>query len=64
MSRFAFPLGAFVLTAAALATNASAQVAVGSTLPNFELKDFAQTKATSVADFTGRAVLYEFFAFW
>ena len=37
---------------------------VGSYLPDLELADFAQTEASSIDDFVGRAVLIEFFAYW
>ncbi len=47
-----------------LAAAASAQD-VGTTLPgSFELSDFTQTGARSLADYRGRAVLLEFFAYW
>ncbi len=36
----------------------------GGQLPPVELEGFAQTKAKSFDDFTGRAVLIEFFAYW
>jgi len=38
----------------------------GSQLPEdlVDLDDFAQTEAKSFEDFTGRAVLLEFFAYW
>jgi len=39
--------------------------AVGTRMPSsFELKDFTQTKAESLGDFQGRALLIEFFAYW
>lgn len=37
---------------------------VGSKLPALELEGYAQTPAKSFDDFTGRAVLFEFFAYW
>lgn len=37
---------------------------VGSKVPQVELEDFSQTPAKSFEDFTGRAVLIEFFAYW
>ena len=36
----------------------------GGSLPAVDLDDFAQTKAKSFDDLSGRAVLIEFFAFW
>ena len=50
------------LLAVGLAVNADAQV--GKQLPDPELEDFANTKATSYEDFQGRLVLIEFFAYW
>jgi len=48
----------------ALASTTGAQ-AVGSKLPtDFDLSDFTRTGATSLADFQGRAILLEFFAYW
>lgn len=37
---------------------------VGSKLPEVELEGFSQTPAKSFEDYTGRAVLIEFFAYW
>jgi len=37
---------------------------VGSRLPEIELEGYAQTKAKAFEDFKGRAVLFEFFAYW
>jgi p-aminobenzoyl-glutamate transporter AbgT len=56
----------FARIAAALAAVAiSATMALaGGNLPPVDLADFAQTKAKSFEDFSGRAVLIEFFAFW
>jgi hypothetical protein len=55
----------FALAAALLAVGqARGQLAVGDVLPPQALEDFAQIGATSSADLVGRAVLYEFFAFW
>lgn len=56
------PLAAAVF--AAVAGLGSAQLAVGDALPPQALEEFAQTGATSTADLAGRAVLYEFFAYW
>jgi hypothetical protein len=46
------------------AGGAVAQITVGAPLTPPALEGFAQTGATSTSDLTGRAVLYEFFAFW
>lgn len=48
----------------ACATLTQGQLAVGDALPPQALEGFAQSGATSSADLAGRAVLYEFFAFW
>jgi len=38
---------------------------VGSSLPaNVEIEGLSQTKAKSLGDFAGRAVLLEYFAYW
>lgn len=37
---------------------------LGDTLPEAKLEDFAQTRAASLEDYSGRAVLIEFFAYW
>ena len=37
--------------------------AVGSQLPELELTDLSQSKAASMEDFAGRALLLEFFAY-
>ncbi len=55
---------ALLLALLAFSGLATAQVAVGSRLTPPELEGFAQTGAKSTADLAGRAVLYEFFAFW
>lgn len=51
---------------AALACIAPAEPAdvVGSRLDDVVIEDLAQTEAESFADFTGRAILIEFFAYW
>lgn len=36
----------------------------GDSLPPVALEDFGQTKAKTFEDFSGRAVLIEFFAYW
>lgn len=41
-----------------------AQVSPGDRLEHPDLEGFTQIEAKSTADFVGRAVLYEFFAFW
>jgi hypothetical protein len=50
------------LMAALLALVGHAQV--GNPLPDPGLVDFQKTAATSFADYTGRLVLIEFFAYW
>jgi hypothetical protein len=37
---------------------------VGSKMPVVELEGYSQTPAKGFEEFTGRAVLIEFFAFW
>jgi hypothetical protein len=37
---------------------------VGNPLPDPGLVDFAKTEATTFGDYTGRLVLFEFFAHW
>jgi len=51
------------LAFAALALFAPAGHA-GGQLPRVELEGFAQTKAKSLDDYAGRAILIEFFAYW
>ncbi|MEZ5979435.1 MAG: hypothetical protein R3F34_14620 [Planctomycetota bacterium] len=53
-------LAPVVLAATALVGEAQ----VGEQLPDPGLVDFGGTPATSYADYTGRLVLIEFFAFW
>jgi hypothetical protein len=48
---------------AAFASPAPAQ-GVGSKIPEIELEGFSQTKAQTFDDYLGRAVLFEFFAYW
>ena len=43
---------------------ASAQAGVGTKLPQIELEDFAQTPAKSFDDYSGRAIMLDFFAYW
>lgn len=47
-----------------LAAASFAQRGVGAPLPQVELEGFAQTKAKSIEDYTGRALLIEVFAYW
>jgi len=42
----------------------SGHAQVGSPLPDPGLVDFAKTKASTFGDYTGRLVLFEFFAHW
>jgi hypothetical protein len=58
------PLFAAVTTALVCATLAKGQLAVGDVLPPQALEEFSQTGATSYTDLAGRAVLFEFFAYW
>lgn len=60
----ALPLLASAALLAAAAGAARAQVSVGGKLEAPVLEGLANSKAASVADFAGRAVLYEFFAYW
>ena len=52
-----------VALAALLAFTPSEGV-VGKSMPALPIEGLAQTKAKSIDDFAGRAVLVEFFAFW
>jgi hypothetical protein len=52
------------VAALVLAAALPAQLAPGDRLDPPELEGFTQTAAKSASDLTGRAVLYEFFAFW
>jgi hypothetical protein len=54
-------LPALALAAAPLAP---VGVGVGDPLPEVTLEGFTQTKATTFEDLAGRAVLFEFFAYW
>jgi hypothetical protein len=54
---------ALLLALASLAGLGRAQ-SVGSQLPPLQLEGLAQSKATTVQDLKGRALLIEFFAFW
>ncbi len=49
-----------------LAAPAAAQrVDVGQTIPeDLVLEDFSHTQATTLEEYTGRAILVEFFAYW
>ena len=55
--------GIAAIVCAAAPVLSSAQ-GVGSKMPVVELEGYSQTPAKSYEDFTGRAVLIEFFAFW
>jgi hypothetical protein len=50
--------------AALLGSSASAQSFIGKPLPKVELESLHQSNASSLEDFTGRALLIEFFAEW
>ena len=47
-----------------LAAATVAQKGVGAPLPASQLEGFSQTKAKSLDDFAGRALLIEIFAYW
>ena len=47
-----------------LAATSFAQRGVGAPLPDAGLEGFAQTKAKTIEDYTGRALLIELFAYW
>lgn len=47
-----------------LTTSLTAAQGVGSKLPPIALEGFSQTPAKSFEDFSGRAVMFEFFAYW
>lgn len=56
-----------LLTAAlglAAAVPTAPPAAVGKPMPVVELEGFSQTGAESLDDFFGRAILFEFFAYW
>ncbi len=55
---------ALVLAGAALCVAPVRAQAPGSKLPEVTIEGLTQTGAKSFEDFTGRAVLIEFFAFW
>ena len=55
--------GLAFLTCAALAAPSRSQ-GIGSRMPVAELEGYANTPAKSFEEFTGRAVLIEFFAYW
>ena len=54
-------LAPFVLGALAATAHADG---VGSRVTDVELENWSQTEAQSFGDYTGRAVLIEFFAYW
>ena len=49
---------------AALLALSPAEGVVGKSMPTIPIEGLAQTKAKSLDDYIGRAVLVEFFAFW
>ena len=49
---------------AALLALSPAEGVVGKSMPAIPIEGLAQTKAKSLDDYIGRAVLVEFFAFW
>ncbi|HVS19568.1 MAG TPA: hypothetical protein VMT18_13270 [Planctomycetota bacterium] len=54
---------AFSTFLALVALPAAAQ-GVGTRIPEIKLEGYSQTGAKSFEDFYGRAVLFEFFAYW
>ena len=48
----------------ALAAPAPESANIGKSLPPASIEGLGQTKAKSLDDYTGRAVLVEFFAYW
>jgi len=50
--------------ACALVPSLSSAQGIGSRMPAVELEGYANTRAKSYDDFSGRAVLIEFFAYW
>lgn len=54
----------FLLAALGFASGSLAAQAVGTKLPPVALDGFAQTPAKSFEDYSGRAVLFDFFAYW
>ena len=55
---------AVALVAGSLCLTAAAQDVGTSMLDEVELSDFAMTEAEEFAEFEGRTVLLEFFAYW
>lgn len=58
------PLLAPALALAAAAPLYAPANGVGDPLPEASLEGFSQTRATSLEDYSGRALLIEFFAYW
>lgn len=58
------PLLAPALALAAAAPLAMPSSGIGDPLPEAELEGFTKTRATSLEDYSGRALLIEFFAYW
>lgn len=56
--------GALALVVAGFAAAPAHAQAPGSKLPPVELDELTQTGAKSFDDYLGRAVLFEFFAYW
>jgi len=54
----------FGVLAALLGSSATAQSFIGKPLPKVELESLHQSNASSLEDFSGRALLIEFFAEW
>jgi hypothetical protein len=65
LRRFAAPVTTPLAALAFAALTTSAQAQVGQPLPeDVALVDFAQTVAEDFEDFSGRAILIEYFAHW
>lgn len=57
------PRSLLAFSSVLLASTAAGQ-GVGSKLPPIELEGFTQTPAKTFSDYSGRAVMFEFFAYW
>lgn len=64
MKRLSLLVPLLALGALGAAPSSAGAQGVGSKLTGVELEGLAQTPAKSFADYQGRAVLIEFFAYW
>ena len=55
---------AIVIAVAVAVAAGAANAQMGEPLPELPYKNFTQTDAQSIADFAGRLVLVEVFAYW